>query len=58
MLIVSQGYKVIKATEGVCRDRFLKATRLSRPQEGYAGMGSRVVNRRKFHWILIITEIP
>ena len=48
--LVSQGYKAIKATEGRRRDRFLKATRLSRPQEGYAGMGSRVVNRRKFHF--------
>ena len=27
---VSQGYKAIKATEGGCRDGFLKATRLSR----------------------------
>ena len=27
--------KAIKATVGVCRDGFLKATRLSRLQEGY-----------------------
>merc|ERR1711999_28295 len=36
---VSQGYKAIKATGGGCRDGFLKATRLSRLQEGDAGMG-------------------
>ena len=34
--LVSQGYKAIKATEGVCRDGILKATRLSRLQEGDA----------------------
>ena len=34
--LVSQGYKAIKATEGRRRDRFLKATRLSRLQEGDA----------------------
>ena len=33
---VSQGYKAIKATRGAHRDRFLKATRLSRLQEGDA----------------------
>ena len=35
----SQGYKAIKATGRVCRDGFLKATRLSRLQERNAGMG-------------------
>ena len=34
MLIVSQGYKAIKATGGVDRDRFIKATRLLRQLEG------------------------
>ena len=33
---VSQGYKAIKATGEVSRYRFLKATRLSRLQEGDA----------------------
>ena len=33
---VCQGYKAIKATGGGCRDEFLKATRLSRLQDGYA----------------------
>ena len=48
---VSQGYKAIKATGGGHRSRILKATRLSRLQEGNAGMGSpRVVNRIKFHF--------
>ena len=37
--LVSQGYKAIKATGGGRRDMFLKATRLSRLQEGDAGMG-------------------
>ena len=36
---VSQGYKAIKATGGVCRDWFLKVTRLSRLQEGDEGIG-------------------
>ena len=35
---VSQGYKAIKATGGGSRDGFLKATRLSRLQEGDAGI--------------------
>merc|ERR1712102_145061 len=35
---VSQGYKAIKATGGGCRDGFLKATRLSRLQEGDRGI--------------------
>ena len=34
----SQGYKAIKATGGVCRDEFLKATRLSRLLKGDAGI--------------------
>ena len=33
---VSQGYEAIKAPGGGCRDRFLKATRISRLQEGDA----------------------
>ena len=37
--LVSQGYKAIKATEGLRRDWFLKATRLSRLLEGDAGIG-------------------
>merc|ERR1711923_284115 len=35
---VCQGYKAIKATGGGRRDMFLKATRLSRLQEGDAGI--------------------
>ena len=35
---VSQGYKAIKATGGGHRERSLKATRLSRLQEGDAGI--------------------
>ena len=35
---ICQGYKAIKATGGWHRARILKATRLSRLQEGYAGM--------------------
>merc|ERR1712240_443041 len=35
---VSQSYKAIKATGGGCRDGFLKATRLSRLQEGATGI--------------------
>ena len=34
----SQGYKAIKATGGVCRDEFRKASRLSRLLEGGAGL--------------------
>ena len=36
---VSQGYKAIKATGEECRDGFVKATRLSRLQEGGTGLG-------------------
>ena len=36
---VSQSYKAIKATRKVCREQFLKATRLSRLLDRYVDIG-------------------
>ena len=48
--LVSQGYKAIKATGEVCRDGFLKATMLSRLQEGNAGMDFSRLQGYQGYW--------
>ena len=47
---VSQGYKTIKATLGGQMDRFLKATRLPRLQEGDARIGFSRLQGYQGYW--------
>ena len=47
---VSQSYKTIKATRKVCRERFLKATRLSRLLEGDTEKGLSRLQGYQGYW--------